>query len=156
MFPFLDWPGTEVGSRHQTTSISSTERVSSLEISANEMHSWDWQAAVVQGEYMPVCLSWQAWEAKERKPENCSRIRSDGPKPASQHWVPRGQEGRLRCKFHTDRQVRHQWGWRGRFICTSTSLSSSPLAPAEPTLSALFPLLNPSVLWISSPPAPQT
>lgn len=87
------------------------------------------------------------------KPENCSRIRSDGPKPASQHRVPRGQEYRLRCKFHTDGQVRHQRGWRGRFICTSTSLSSSPLAPAEPTLSALFPLLNPSVLRLSSLPS---
>lgn len=39
----------EVGSCHQTTSISSAQRVSSLAVSANEMHSWDWQTAVVPG-----------------------------------------------------------------------------------------------------------
>lgn len=39
----------EVGSCHQTTSISSAQRVSSLAVSANEMHSWDWQATVVPG-----------------------------------------------------------------------------------------------------------
>lgn len=40
---------SEVGSCRQTTSISSAEGVSSLEISANETHSWDWQAAAVPG-----------------------------------------------------------------------------------------------------------
>lgn len=102
---------------------------------------------------MPVCLSWQTWETKERKPESCSRIRSDGPEPASQLRVPRGQGERLTYEFHTDGQVQHRWGWRGKFICTSAPLSNTPLAPAEPTLSALFPLLRPAMLWLSSPPA---
>lgn len=70
---------SEVGSRHQTTSISSTERVSSLEISANETHSWDWQAAAVPGLIDACAPPRQTWETKERKPENGSRIRSGGP-----------------------------------------------------------------------------
>lgn len=44
-----------MGSCRQTTSISSAERVSSTEISANEVHSWDWQAAVVPG-LIHVCV----------------------------------------------------------------------------------------------------
>lgn len=100
---------------------------------------------------MPECLSWQTWETKERKPKNYSRIRSDGPTPASQQWLPRGQGERLGEEFHTYGQVQHQGGWRVKLICTSAPLSSSPLTPAEPILSALLPLLQPGSILIFLP-----
>lgn len=126
----------EVGSCHQNTSISSAQRVSSLAVSANEMHSWDWQAAVVPGlidACVPPLRNWG-------KQENLRSV------PELEHQLPSTE-----CTEQALMQVPHQQ-FRPRKVflhfCFPSQLTSCtsrtvPFGFASP--------LHPVQLWSSSP-----
>lgn len=127
----------EVGSCHQTTSISSAQRVSSLAVSANEMHSWDWQAAVVP-RLIDACVPLLRNLGKQENLRSVPELDLVAPRQLpSTECIEEAQ-------MHTSSLGPE------KSSCTSAFPPSSPPAPAE-----LFPLaLLPPYTQHSSDPLP--